>query len=84
MVGRGTDRRAGGLAKLYRDKLAEYDTRFHNIGQGQVGPLVRRLESYRKLRGLVVGPWGDCSQDLHSTIKILGESRVAARGRARG
>jgi len=34
--------------------------------------------------GLVVGPWGDCSKDMHSLIKVVGESKVAAQARDRG
>ena len=82
--GRGTDRRSAGLPELYRSKLAKYDIQFHGTVRGQSGPLVQRLQSYGKLWGLVVGPWGDGSKDLHTLIKILAESRVAARGRARG
>ena len=84
MDGRGTDRRANGLPALYKRKLEKYDARFHNTTPGQTGPLVQRLASYGKLWGLVVGPWCDGSKDLHSLIKILGESMVAAKGRARG
>ena len=82
--GRGTDRRAGGLPRLYKRKLSKYDTKYHGTANGQTGPLVQRLESYGKLWGLVVGPWGEGSKDLHSLVKIIGESMVAARGRARG
>ena len=82
--GRGTDRRANGLPRLYKNKLAKYDTKYHNTLPGQSGPLVQRLESYGKLWGLVVGPWGDGSKDMHSLIKIMAESSVAAKGRARG
>ena len=45
---------------------------------------MRRLESFGRVKGLVVGPWGDCSKDMHSLIKVLGETKVAARARARG
>ena len=82
--GRGTDRRASGLTALYRSKVAKYDTLYHGTGPRQAGPLVQRLESYGKLWGLVVGPWGEGSKDLHSLVKILGDTMVAARGRARG
>ena len=84
MEGKGTDRRANGLQALYRRKLARYDASYHNTAPGQTGPLVQRLESYGKLWGLVVGPWGDGSKDLHQLVKIMGDSSVAARGRARG
>merc|ERR1712082_341330 len=84
VVGRGTDRRAGGLARLYRDSLDKLDRRFHGTTPGQTGPLVTRLESFGKLQGLVVGAWGEASRDLHSLVKVMAESRVAARSRARG
>ena len=53
-------------------------------GSGQTGPLVRRLESFGDLKGLVVGPWADASSDLHQLIKVLAEQRVLMRSRARG
>jgi hypothetical protein len=33
---------------------------------------------------MVVGPWGECSKDMHSLIKVMGETKVAAQARARG
>ena len=45
---------------------------------------MQRLESYGKLWGLVVGPWGDASKDMHSLVEVLGDTMLAARGRARG
>ena len=84
MQGRGTDRRAGGLQAEYRRKMARYDQRFHGTGLGENGPLVQRLEGYGKLWGLVVGPWGEGSKDLHSLVSVIGDSMVAAKARARG
>ena len=74
--GRGTDRRAGLTQSEYKRKLAKYNHRYHGIGPGQSGPLVRRLEGYWKLCGLVV--------DLHNLISIVSNSLVAAKARARG
>ena len=84
VVGKGTDRRANGLTNLYKQKLAALDARFHATQQGQTGPLVRRLLSYGKLEGFVVGPWGECSKDIHSLVKVIGETKAASRARARG
>ena len=84
MRGKGTDRRAAGLQQLYRKKLIPLDTRYHNTPAGQSGPLVRRLESFGRLEGLVVGPWGEGSKDLHSLVKTLGDTKLAARARAMG
>ena len=72
------------MANLYKQKLAPLDARFHATQQGQTGPLVRRLLSYGKLEGLVVGPWGECSKDIHSLVKVIGDSKAASRARARG
>ena len=36
------------------------------------------------MEGLVVGPWGNGSKDLHNLVHTLAESKVAARSRARG
>jgi hypothetical protein len=33
---------------------------------------------------MVVGPWGECSKDTHSLIKVMGETKVAAQAWARG
>ena len=84
VAGRGSDRRANGLPNMYRKKLVPLDTRFHGTLPGQSGPLVRRLESFGRVRGLVVGPWGECSKDMHSLIKVMGETKVAAQARERG
>ena len=55
VAGRGSDRRANGLPNLYKKKLLPLDTRFHGTLPGQSGPLVRRLESFGRVRGLVPG-----------------------------
>ena len=82
--GTGVDRRAALLEGEYRRKLQKYDRRFHNTAAGEVGPLVNLLQSFGKLEGLVVGPWGNGSKDLHDLVRVLAESRVAARVRGRG
>ena len=84
MRGKGCDRRANGLPMLYRGALKRLDSRYHNTAAGQTGPLVRRLQSYGKLEGLVVGPWGEGSKDLHSLVKTISDTKVAAKARALG
>ena len=49
----------------------------------QKGSLVRRLESYGRVHGLVVGPWADCSKDLPALVKVMGVTKVATRARER-
>ena len=60
------------LQSEYRRKLAKYDQKYHGTGPGQSGPLVQRLDGYGKLWGLVVGPWGDGSKDLHTLVSVVG------------
>ena len=81
---RGVQRRACKLPGEYRRPLERLDMRFHGTVQGQVGPLVRRLESYGPLIGLVVGAFQEGSKDLHSLLDTLAESQLKARGLARG
>ena len=48
--------------------------------QGQIGPLQQRLENFGPLVKLVVGAWGEGSEDLHSLVQTLGESRLLSQG----
>ena len=84
MRGKGTDRRAAGLAQLYKTALQRLDSCYHHTAAGQTGSLVRRLQSFGKLEGLVVGPWGEGSKDLHSLVKTIADVKVAAKARALG
>ena len=52
------DRRAAGLAQLYKRALKRLDSRYNHTAADQTGPFARRLQSFGKLEGLVVGTWG--------------------------
>ena len=65
---KGVERRASVLTGEYTRPLAKLDTKYHNTPQGETGPLVTRLRSFGRLRGLVVGAWGEGSRDLHSRV----------------
>ena len=54
----------------YRGKLAALDSKYHGVSNGQVGPLVQRLETWGELQGLVVGKFGEGSQHLHKLLKF--------------
>ena len=47
------------------------------------GPLIQRLRSF-PLQRLVVGPWGDCSKDIHEFLSSLAQSRVENVARIKG
>ena len=72
------------MPTLYRGKLEPLDRKFHNTAVGETGPLVRRLERFGKLESLVVGPWGEGSKDLHELVKVMGETKLAAKARSLG
>ena len=45
---------------------------------------MRRLNSYGRLQGLVVGAFKEGSKDLHGLLDVLADSQLRARGLARG
>ena len=74
---KAVDRRAKALAGEYRRDLAALDRRFHGTVAGQAGPLENRLEEVvgdTGLQGLVVGRWGEASQDLHNLVQGLADA----------
>ena len=81
---KGVERRANRLTGEYTRPLARLDQTYHNTPPGQVGPLVRRLQTFGRLRGLVVGAWGEGSKDLHGLLDVLADSRLRTVGMARG
>ena len=81
---KGVERRAKCLTGEYMRPLAKLDSRYHNTPRGETGPLVKRLQSFGRLQGLVVGAWGEGSKDLHSLLDILASYRLRAVGLARG
>jgi hypothetical protein len=81
---RGVERRAKRLPGEYRRPLARLDQRYHATPVGQVGPLQRRLEGFGRLQGWVVGSFQEASKDLHHLLECLADSKLRARGLARG
>ena len=81
---RGVERRKERLQGEYRRPLEKQDRAHHGTELGQVGPLVRRLESYGPLLGLVVGAFQEGSQGLHALLESFADSQLRARGLARG
>ena len=64
--------------------MAILDQRYHGTQVGVAGPLVRRLQSYGQLQGLVVGAFQEGSDDIHALLDVLADSQLRARGLARG
>ena len=81
---RGVERRSDKLPEEYRKPLTILDRRYHGTQGGGVGPLVRRLESYGQLQGLVLGAFQEGSKDIHALLDTLADSQLKAKGLARG
>ena len=81
---KAVDRRAKTLQREYRNKLQALDIKYHGVPKGQDGPLVRRLETWGELQGLVVGCFGEGSQHLHHLLRLFAEAKVARNARATG
>ena len=78
------DRRARELPGSYRRPLERLDRLHHATPEDEVGPLVRRLQSFGELQTYVVGNWGEGSEDLHALIQTCAEARVAHICRSTG
>ena len=78
------DRRARELPGSYRRPLERLDRLHHGTLDGEVGPLVRRLQSFGELQTFVVGNWGEGSEDLHALVQTCAEARVAHICRSTG
>ena len=74
------ERRADRLSEEYRRPLATLDNRYHGTPVSQVG-LVRRLESYGQLLGLVMGSFQEGRKDIHYLLDILADSQLKAKVR---
>ena len=81
---KAVDVRAGKLAKEYSDKARHIDTQYNGTTEDQVGPVEQKLKSYGDIKGLVVGQFADCSQDLHDLLLNFADEKVLNMGRSKG
>ena len=59
------ERRSQEQSAEYRRPLVALDMKYHGTQAGEVGPLVRRLDSFGNLQGLVMGAFQEGSKDLN-------------------
>ena len=81
---KAVDKRANLLQGEYRRKAREADRLGGDHDVQEMGPVERKLLQYGNLVGLVVGAFGEGSEDLHSLVQSLAESKVNAMGLRRG
>ena len=74
------DKRAGELKAEYLAKAKHTDQTYCGTPRDTVGPVELKLGSLGKVHGIVVGAFGEASDDLHSLIHHLAVSRVRFAG----
>ena len=81
---RVVDKRAGELATKYLAKARQKDLTYCGTNQGEVSPVERKLGTLGRIHGIVVGTFGEASDDLQSLIHHLDVSRVQYTGPQKG
>ena len=61
---------------IWRDKASHIDRTNSGSTPDQVGPVEQRLNSFRDLKGLVIGKFGEVSQGLHDLLIKFGKEKV--------
>ena len=74
------DKRAGELKAEYLAKAKHTDQTYCGTPRDTVGPVELKLGSLSRVHGIVVGAFGEASDDLHSLIHHLAVSRVRFAG----
>ena len=75
---RAVDVRSSKLQSEYNDKASATDRRHNGTREGEVGPVQQKLISLGDVRGIVFGNFGEVSEDGHTLISALADSRVRA------
>ena len=76
---RAVDRRAAGLTAEYSRKAKAVDHEYCGVPRDTQGPILRHLQSYGKIRGYIVGRWGEMSEELHELITNLAKARLRVK-----
>ena len=83
--GKAVDKRARLLQGEYRRKARNADRVYGgHPDKTQAGPVERKLLHYGDLFGLVVGAFGEASEDMHTLIQHLAVSRTRVLGLRQG
>ena len=81
---RAVDRRANLLQNEYRRKARDADKNYVGHNSENIGPVERKLMQFGEIIGLVVGAFGEGSEDLHDLLQKIAESKANAMGLRRG
>ena len=81
---RAVDKRAQELNGEYISKARSTDRQYCGTPDGTIGPVETKLARLGDVKGLVVGAFGEGSDDLHALIHHLASSRVRVAGPQKG
>ena len=85
---RAVDRRSNLLQGEYAAKARRADQNYGNSAAGQIGRLEQKLLNFGRIRGLVVGAWGEISEDFMQLLQVMADKKreelEAQTGRAGG
>ena len=81
---KAVDKRANELNAEYIKKARNTDQKYCGTVQGTTGPVETKLGTLGEVKGVVVGAFGEGSEDLHSLIHHLAVSRVRVAGPQKG
>ena len=81
---RAVDKRANELTNEYIMKARNTDQKYCGTPRDTIGPVETKLGTLGAIRGLVVGAFGEGSDDLHALIHHLATSRVRVAGPQKG
>ena len=73
--GRAVDRRSDLLQGEYEKKARTTDQRYGGAIEGEIGRCEAKLLSYGRVRGLVVGGWGELNEDFKQLLEAISQSR---------
>ena len=80
----GVELRGDALPAEYLRKARGTDRNFCNTAPDIQGPVETKLRSFPPLLKLVVGPFGECSGDMHELLNTLAESKTQYLSRSKG
>ena len=81
---RAVDKRAQELNGEYIAKARSTDRQYCGTPEGTIGPVESKLGRLGDVKGVVVGAFGEGSDDLHALIHHLASSRVRVAGPQKG
>ena len=73
---RAVDTRAELLPNEYLSKARKTDQNYGGTAEGEVGGVERKLLSFPRVRGMVIGAFGEISEDYQELLQIMAQTRL--------